>query len=350
MIQVKNTVKKFFMYSFILLTAVMFLLRNESAAEGVTSSLKLCASTVVPSLLPFMVLSSYIIKSDMISSLGKVFERPCRRLFRLPGEAACIIIMSMTGGFPVGAKMISSALENGTLTKKQSKRMMLFCVNAGPAFVVNAVGVSMLGSRKAGAVLLAATLSASLLIGIVSRFLADGEKINRKPKSAIGKGEALTASVEGAVEAMLTVCGWILVFGAVRQIIYDAGVPENFRRIADLVCEVTNGCAASVNLFPLPVTAFVLGFSGFAVHAQLLPFINETGLEYKAFFAARALNGAVSAALAELLFKLFPCTVQVFGSEIQATPVAFSASAYASVAAIFTAALIILDLAPGRKI
>ena len=256
----------------------------------------------------------------------------------------------MTGGFPVGAKMISSAVENGIITKNQGKRMMLFCVNAGPAFVINAVGVSMLGSRKAGVILLASTITASLLTGVASGFFKKEEKEAIITAITTNKSSALSESVDSAVKTMLPVCGWILVFGAVRQITNDAGLSENFRRLTDLLFEVTNGCASSSKFFPLPVTAFVLGFSGFAVHAQILPFIHESGLEYKVFFASRALNGALAAAAAELLFRLFPCTVQVFNSESQIIPVAFSVSAYASTAAIFTAVLIILDLAPTAKV
>lgn len=306
--------------------------------------------TVVPSLLPFMVLSSYIIKSGMAESAGKIFEKPCRKIFCLPGTAVCIIIMSIIGGFPVGAKMISSAVEEKTLTAEQGKRMMLFCVNAGPAFVINAVGDSMLGSKKAGVVLLAATVSASMIMGVLTRFFNEENEGKTTVKKSTNKSTALADSVGGAVETMLIVCGWILVFGAVRQIADDMIAFEKIRLWADLLCEVTSGCSEAASGFPLAVTAFVLGFSGFAVHAQILPFSEGVGLKYSVFFASRAINGALSAVIAHFLFKTFPCEIQVFSSSSQIMPVAFSVSAYASAAAIFTAALIILDLAPARKV
>ena len=351
MIKVKNTAKKFLMLAIVISTAVVFLLCSESASKGVINSMRLCASTVIPSLLPFMVLSGYVVNSGLMSDFGRFFERPCRMIFRLPGEAALIIIMSLTGGFPVGAKMISSAIEKGSLSKNQGRRMMLFCVNAGPAFIINAVGVSMLNSRKAGVILLVATVCASIIMGILSRFFEKKDKkhisVGKIPQDKSG---AISSSVSDAVKSMILICGWIVVFGAVRQIVNDTDYLHGIRLWSDLLCEVTGGCAAAVNNFSLPVVGFVLGFSGFAVHAQILTFIDKCGLKYRFFFAARALNGAISAVIAELLFKLFPCTVQVFSSDTQMMPVAFSVSAYASAAAIFTAALIILDLAPKKKV
>ncbi len=326
------------------------LVKNSAASAGVIDAIKLCGGTVIPSLLPFMVLSSYIINSGLASSAGKFLERPCRKIFRLPGDSACIIFLSMIGGFPVGAKMISSAVEKGNLTKNQGRRMMLFCVNAGPAFIINIVGVSMLGSQKAGIILLSATIFSSLLVGFLTRFFEKNDEKKIAHASQKITGGVLVESVESAIKTIVYVCGWIIVFGALRQIISDASLPSNLKLWADMLCEVTNGCkTASVN-FPVAVCAFILGFSGFAVHAQVLPFFSSVDLKYKLFFAFRIVNGAVSTVAAQLLFHFFPCEVQVFASEAQIVPVSFSVSAYASAAAIITASLIILDLAPARKV
>ncbi|MCQ2479367.1 MAG: hypothetical protein MJ120_01905 [Clostridia bacterium] len=326
------------------------LLKNGSAAEGTLSAIKLCGATVIPSLLPFMVLSSYIINSDMASAFGTFLDSPCKRIFHLPGDAACIILFSMIGGFPVGAKMISSAVERGNLTKNQGRRMMLFCVNAGPAFIINIVGASMLGSKKAGVILLFATIFSSLLVGFFTRFFEKEENEKNTVSTKKIKGGVLAESVEGTIKTMVYVCGWIVVFGAFSQIITDASLPAEIRLGADMLCEVTNGCKTAAVKFPASVVAFVLGFSGFAVHAQVLTFLNSVDLKYRLFFASRIINGAVSAAVAQLLFHFFPCEIQVFASSSQIIPVSFSVSAYASAAAIITASLIILDLAPTRKV
>ena len=49
--------------------------------------------------------------------------------------------------------------------------MLRFCVNAGPAFIISAVGAGMLGSVRMGVVLFAAHILASVLVGIGGRLL-----------------------------------------------------------------------------------------------------------------------------------------------------------------------------------
>ena len=62
-------------------------------------------------------------------------------------------------------------LKSGSITRREAGRMLLFCVNAGPAFVVSTVGAGLLGNARYGVVLLAAHMLASLTIGWPAVFL-----------------------------------------------------------------------------------------------------------------------------------------------------------------------------------
>ena len=142
----------------------------DGIGEGIHNGLTLCATVILPSMFPFMVLSAFLVKSGLALRIGRVLEKPTRLLFGLPGCAATAILMSMIGGYPVGAKAVSELKESGELTESQCSRMFCFCVNAGPAFLIFAVGSNMLGSVQVGVILYASQLIASLLIGIGSRF------------------------------------------------------------------------------------------------------------------------------------------------------------------------------------
>lgn len=73
--------------------------------------------------------------------------------------------MSMTGGYPVGARTIAQLLEQGRIQPRTARRMLCFCINAGPAFVVSTVGAALYSSVQAGFCLLTAHLGASALVG-----------------------------------------------------------------------------------------------------------------------------------------------------------------------------------------
>lgn len=111
-----------------------------SVADGITEGLKICFYTVLPSMFPFMVLASYIVKSDIFSPVYKAIAPVTKLLFKQPPCTAGVIVMSLIGGFPIGAKMTASLLERGQITKNQAQRLNGFCINCGPAFAVTAVG------------------------------------------------------------------------------------------------------------------------------------------------------------------------------------------------------------------
>lgn len=334
---------------FILFFIVVVVIKAESSAEGAKYALEMCAGTVIPSLFPFMIISSYLLKSDLFSSLGQKGEKVCRCLFDLPKESGVIFLMSLIGGFPVGAKMISDCVKNGKLTSNQGKRMLLFCVNPGPAFVINIVGVFMLGSKKAGVIILTSLCASSFVSGIASRVFKKDEEITVKYKKVTSYG-ILYESVNDSIKSMISICAWIVIFGAIQFIINDISLPQNAKLWLAMVSEVTNGCRIAASEFPLPITAFILGWSGFSVHAQIMQYVSSVGLRYKYFFVARMINAAMSFGVSSVLFKLFPCEVSVFSNVSEIIPQAVSVSVPAAIAMIFLFALVILDLAPGRKV
>ena len=57
------------------------------SAAGVKKGLLICASSAVPSLYPFCVLSAFFVRSGLCGYLGKILEKPVRVLFALPGSA-----------------------------------------------------------------------------------------------------------------------------------------------------------------------------------------------------------------------------------------------------------------------
>ena len=141
--------------------AALLFLNPESAANGMRSGLNLCATVVIPSLFPFLVVSAFLIRSGLSARIGRLLGPVTRLLFGLPGCTAAPVLMGMLGGYPVGVKAAAELYEQGQLTHAQSSRMICFCVNAGPAFTIGAVGAGMLGSVQAGVVLYACLLYTS---------------------------------------------------------------------------------------------------------------------------------------------------------------------------------------------
>ncbi len=344
-----NTIKK--SIGLILISAAMaiFLFNADSASQGAVYGLKLCAEKVIPSLFMFMVISSYMIKSEVLTVMGEGSRKLFGFLFDLPKESGAVFIMSLMGGFPVGAKMIRQEVERGNFTKNQGKRMLLFCVNPGLAFVINMIGASTLRNKKAGVILFVGLVMSSFIIGIASRFFKKDDTHTAKKETYNGSSPFVD-SINESIRAMIKICGWIILFSALMQIIAKSNLPGEVKLWLMISGEVTLGSELSCRSFPLYFTGFVLGWGGFSVHAQIIDDINFVGLNYKYFAVAKIVGGVLSMGISALLFRLFPCEVNVFSNVTRIIPEGVSVSVPGAIALVFLAALAILDLAPKEKV
>ena len=92
----------------VLCAAAALLFYPTQAAAGAKRGIGYCVDILIPSLFPFMALSVFVVKSGLAASMGRLTAGPCRILFGLPGSAAAAIVMSMVGGYPVGARAVAA--------------------------------------------------------------------------------------------------------------------------------------------------------------------------------------------------------------------------------------------------
>lgn len=342
----------------LIVTAIgIFLLTNPKiATDGISSGLTLCAQIVIPSLFPFLFLSSFITKSGLCNKLSFIFEKPTRFLFKLPGCCAGVILMSLIGGFPVGAKMTYELYKNKDISISQAQRMMLFCINPGPAFVISAVGYSMLGNSKIGVILFAALCLSSIIIGIVTGIFSkednnDGDTINKKnDNEKISMSLAFTNSAGDATNAMLNICVWVILFSCLSGLL--TVIPMSKLTNATILCflEVTSGCCYAAKDLGVASVAFVLGWSGLCVHCQIMQYIKGVNCKIFNFFVARIACATLCSFLCTKLLDVFPCEAQTFASNSLAFSTSFSVSIPAVIALLFMSAILILDLDTKKEI
>lgn len=294
----------------------MLLRFPENSGRGVSKGIELCLSTLIPSMFPFMFLSSFMINSGIIERLSPIFDKVTRKLFRLPGICAAVIFFSMTGGLPIGPKMTSDIYYRGYISLSQAQRMLFFCMNPGPAFVITAVGYYMLGSEKLGLILYASVLLSSVIIGILSSLVwnADGEFFVKESSTKENKGlhSALQESVVQSCRNMLTVCAWVILFSCITELVATVPAGEGTRAFISSVLEMTNGCEVLSGTYPVPLIAGVIGFGGLCAHMQVMSSVLKVKLAVKYFICARILNGGLAVLISMLLLELFPVSAETF--------------------------------------
>jgi nucleoside recognition membrane protein YjiH len=119
---------------------VGFLSFPTQTVDGAREGLALCLDIIVPSLFPFFVLSALLIELGLADCLGRALERVMRPVFNLPGICGTAVVLGFLGGYPVGARTAIALYKKGLSSRSETERLLSFCNNSGPAFILGAGG------------------------------------------------------------------------------------------------------------------------------------------------------------------------------------------------------------------
>lgn len=307
---------------FVVMGAAIFLY-PDAAASGASRGLSLCGAVIIPSLLPFLVLSGTFMRSALCDTVGRWLARPTGYIFRLPGVCAAPIMLSMVGGYPAGAAAVEQLLQNRQISENQAARMLHFCVNAGPAFAVSAVGAAMLRDARVGWMLLAAHLAAAVFIGVFEGISAPRPQQQTAVKRrAMPLAAAFTDAVNGSTLSLLYMCGFVILFSVILSLLDGSGVAQVFERFCGTpallpgLLEVSSGCVtlAGENAPSMFLFGFFLGFGGLSVQCQVRAIMQAHPAALRRFFTFRLLHGLLGGGLAAVLYRVIPLPVHTLSA------------------------------------
>ncbi|MBW7571647.1 sporulation protein [Caproiciproducens faecalis] len=335
------------------LAACLLLVFPAPATAGAKNGIGYCLQILVPSLYPFMVLSVFVVKSGLSEKIGRVFEAPCRAVLKLPGSSAASILMSAVGGYPTGARSIAALYENGSISENQASRMLCFCVNSGPAFVITAVGIGFLHNGRSGVILLVSQLAASLILSVMCSIGAEDEfpsarAVKKRVKNRAA--DALILSAADAARAMINMCCFVILFAAFLNLLRQWVTEPRAGAALSALLEVTGGCSDLAKLkVPLWAVSLAIGWGGICVHFQVLSAVSGIRVNLLRFMLFRLLHGVTAAVLTWALLRVFPEDVEVFSTTTQQLAGGFSGSVPAAAALIALCAALIFSL-PREKL
>lgn len=250
---------------------------SQAALESARAGLTLCAQMIVPSLLPFFMLSSLLQQLGLPGILGRLLSPVTQRLFGIGGAGASALLLGVTGGYPLGADAVARLRRSGALTREQAERALAFCNNSGPAFLVGAAGVGVFHSAGYGLLLYGVHVLSAVLVGMLFAPRSGGfEPEPRGQIAAVSLAQALPEAVRSAVCAVLTVSGFVVTFSVVTGMLDASGLLPALvgtlsarlglelhfaRALCTGVLELGTGIGAMQGLAPTPLTSPLRPFS-----------------------------------------------------------------------------------------
>ena len=331
-----NSIKYALTVTAVVFFGYMLISDYEASGTSISHSLDICAKTLIPSLFPFMFLSAFITRSGILEKNIIFLDKITYKLSGLPFCSAVVFIMSIIGGYPIGPRMIKELYLRGSVTENQANRMMLFCINPSPAFVINTIGFTMFSSKKIGVIIYFSTVLSNILLSIFTKFLDDKKKAEVSFGEKCGIGKALTQAADDATSGIIKICSYVILFSALISII--SSITEN-RSVLDFLygfCEVTLGCERLSRLCNITLIAGVTAWGGIAVHFQIADCISQTHTNLYHFFTSRVVSGALSVIICDIFLKQFPIDVSALSQSTEMVIVPNEASLPVSITLLIT--------------
>lgn len=304
----------------------------QTAMQAVRDGLGLCGNILIPSLFPFFVLSALVVDSGGSQWLGRLFQPIMTPLFRVNGAGSAALALGLLGGYPVGARTAVRLYQNGQCSRAETERLLAFCNNSGPAFVLGIAGVGILGSSLAGLTLYLIHILAAVGVGLVFRFYRPNANHSITATPAISFqtvqfSSAFSRAITGAMQAVLNICAFVLFFTVLLRLLDQSRVLDAVASVLsgllspfglDFIgaratiagfLELTSGMTTLVDCTqPLQfiLAAGFLGWGGLSVHGQVLSILEESGLSPRTYLMGKFLHGLLSALLAAILLLWLP--------------------------------------------
>ncbi len=289
----------------------MFLLiiDGKTAIAGGKEGIQLCIQTVIPSLLPFFVISGFLCRN--LAGISLPFLRPVSRLCGIPKGAESLLLLGFLGGYPVGAQNIIDSEKAGVLDKTTARRMLGFCNNAGPAFIFGMAG-SLFSRAYVPWVLWLIHIASALFVGMLLPGRANGSCC------PVGKSEGtFLKDIEKSVKTMANVCCWVILFRVVISFCkrwFFWLFPVEMQVLLTGVAELSNGV---VDLSHVPyeglrfiLCSVMLGFGGICVAMQTVSITGSLGTGH--YFPGKLLQGFISFLLSALLQSILFSNAEIY--------------------------------------
>lgn len=281
---------------------------SAQASEAARSALRVCGVSVIPSLLPFFVLSK------LFASGGFSLPRASRLFafwFRVSGDCLPAFFVSLLGGYPAGAAAVADLYQSGAITKQDAEKALCFCNNSGPAFFLSFIGGAVLHSTLLGLTLYLIHILSAILCG---RLLAGRKcaalQIRRIPSNREPQGKRLTEAVSESCASLLQICGLIVFFSVLLALAEEVGLFCLFTCLPRfplieakaVICgffELSVGILrAADSRYAFVLCAFLMGWGGLCVHTQAKALWQKAGLRPRRYLYGKLLHGLLSAIFA----------------------------------------------------
>ena len=284
---------------------LLWLLADAIAVRAaVEQALELCAQSVIPALFPFLVVTSALLSLGLGELAAPWLAGLMEPLFRVPGAGSAGLVLGLVGGYPIGAATAGRLYQEGVVSRQEGERLLTFCNNSNPVFLISVLGVGVFGSVRTGIWLWLIHVLSALLTGLA--FRGHGKTAGRRPLTrpaafrAVSLPMALVEAVESSLRGMLSVCAFVTFFYVLARPLAALG-GRTGAALVGLVELFSLTPLLTADTWGFILAAGMAGWGGFSVLCQTAAVLEGSGLSARYCLRGKAVQGLLSAILAAAL-------------------------------------------------
>lgn len=263
------------------------------------NALKLWATQLVPSLLPFMILTNLF--TPYVRNLILKKERKKHsfsyRFLGLSAYGTYIFLIGQLSGYPIGAKLTADAYSKNYISKSEANYLLTICNQSSPAFLEFYVGAFALQNKIKLTSLFIIFYSSVFMTSILTKKLykpiSTPDQIHISAESTTTFFQKLDCSILDSVKTLIRIAGYILFFSLLAELFFPlTHIKKELYYLPAASLELTNGLSilkthyskfGIYNYLVLSLTAF----GGFCTMAQIKGMLLGTFLSIKPYLIGK---------------------------------------------------------------
>lgn len=272
--------------------------------EYASTGLHLWFTKMVPTLLPFMILSGIMIRMNLTENFVRLLHPFLHAVYGTSRNGSYTIVMGFLCGFPMGARIVGELYAQEKLSREESSCLLSFCNNIGPIYFLSYV-VPVLKIEKP-LLPFGIMYGIPLLYGIILfRILPLFRTADRQRGSAFASARqtASPCSLLSAIDASvlsgligIAKLGGYMVFFNLLNIAFQPfhRVTPALLQVYRCLLEITSGIDYSGQSLYYAIL-ILLPFGGFSCIAQTYSMIRQTDLSIRPYVFHKTVQTALTA-------------------------------------------------------
>lgn len=303
--------KKYILTVFCCLEMLFLLLYPHDALHAAKNGLELWLNVLMPTLLPFLILTGILLHTDLIEKICRPIAKIWKIGFGISPSGAYALLAGILCGYPVGAKITSDLYEAHKIRKREAEYLLTFTNHASPVFVRTYLCHICLDDKFSYWETMAILLFSSVITMLFFRFVIYRnntvefplqENLKKKTSVTSSTGAFLDVSIMNGFETITRLGGYILMFSILSACISCFWTSKNIPEyLVTGLLELTTGLYGLHDAVIPPAVRYILSismtaFGGICIIFQTRGVITEK-LSILPYIAAKILNGTAAGML-----------------------------------------------------